>query len=129
MATGATAGARGRWPAAWPPPRWPPPRARPAARRRVRSPAEPFADDVAARDTGAAQAGQRGLGEPRRSADVDVAAGDVRDQGLQVLGRQQLVAAALAQDVVQLGPAPAGELVELVAEEDVVLARGAVDDG
>ena len=81
-------------------------------------------------DARAVEARARGLDHRGRAAHVDVAGGDVGHELEQVLRREQLGGlAVVADDVVELDPAPAGQLVELVAQDHVLGPQGAVDDG
>ena len=67
----------------------------------------------------------------RRAADVDVAQRDVGHEPLQVLGGQQLGGpgpAVVAEHVVDLDAAPLRELLELHAQDHVVLAHRPVDE-
>ena len=84
---------------------------------------------VVARDARVAEIGDDVVDHRDRAADVDVALGDVGDELLQV-GRREQVAArrarVVADDVVDLDPAPRDDLLQLGPEDDVAVGDDAV---
>src|SRR6476660_7143456 len=87
--------------------------------------------DKIGRNVGAANVLLQELGERRRTADVHLAFGDVRDEVLQVVrGQQQraLFGGVIAHDEEQCDPALPRKRLQLLPEDHVLLPHDAIDD-
>src|SRR3954467_7536772 len=66
----------------------------------------------------------------RRPAEKDITLGCVGDELAHMLGRQQTrsLAAVVADDIVDGEAEPRGEVVELLLEDEIRIAHGAIED-
>jgi len=88
---------------------------------------EAFLVQIFGLQTGLAQRHPDGVGHPRRGAQIDVTFRQVRDAAQQ--GRRRQAVMVGADQIEQAGAPPVRDLLELVPEDQVLVAAGAVEQG